>query len=259
MRRLSGLFTPALVCVVLSACSSKTYYPGCNEDPSTKGSFASNMSYAELFPGPENLTGFKNIYDRYSKLETLYFTVDFYFVDGSLLVNDPKHELINPEIYNQWLIVQTGQHYQISNGERQIRSALISSKGIDHSNILTALPDEYKNSVDERNQSVQAHNRIESVFFAHDSDTINSNGSLTLDEVKQYLLEHPEKVLVIRGRADNTGTDEYNRGLSKRRAMAVKSMLVNKGINSERVRSSWSGEFRSGKGPIYRVAELSYE
>ena len=268
MRKLSGLFTPALVCLLLSACSSSPDDVGCNEDPSTRGKLASNMSYAELFPAPDNLTGFENIYDRYSNLDTLYFTVDFYFVDGSLLVNHANHSMINPGDYIHWLVIQTGKHYKVTNGENDVRLALISERNIDTSNILSDLPEEYRHSVRENGSPsnittssskkvTEKGNKI--VFFAHDSAAVNVKGTMTLEDVKTYLIEHPDRVLLIRGRADNTGTDAYNKGLSKRRAESVKNELVKLGINPIRVQVYWSGEIGSGKGAKYRVAELGYE
>lgn len=268
MRTLSGLFTPALLCLLLSACSSSPDDAGCNEDPSTRAKSASSMSYAELFPPPDNLTGFENIYDRYSNLETLYFTVDFYFVDGSLLVNHPDHAIINPGDYNHWLVIQTGKNYKVTNGENDVRLALISKRKIDTSNILSDLPEEYRHSVREDSSEARVNTKANSdsiedsskkVYFANDSDAVNAKGTMTLEDVKSYLLNHPDKVLLIRGRADNTGTDVYNIGLSKRRANSVKEELVKLGIKPERVQLSWSGEFGSGKGAEYRVAELGYE
>lgn len=268
MRKLSGLFTPALVCLLLSACSSSPDDAGCNEDPLSRGNSASNMSYADLFPAPANLTGFENIHDRYSNLETLYFTVDFYFVDGSLLVNNADHALINPGEYNHWLVTQTGKHYKITNGENDVRLALISKRNIDAKKILSDLPEDYRHSVrsvstkskqtSEGNKVVAMHNG-KKVYFAHDSDSVAHKESMTLQDVKEYLIEHPGKVLLIRGRADSSGTDVYNQGLSKRRASSVKNELVKLGIKPERVQISWSGEFGSGIGAEFRVAELDYE
>ena len=256
MRKISGLFTPALVWLLLSACSSSPDDAGCIEDPLTRGNSASNISYAELFPTPDNLTGFENIYDRYCNLETLYFTVDFYFVDGSLLVNNPDHALINPDEYNHWLVTQTGKHYKVVNGENDVRLALISRRTID--------TDAYRNSVHQSELStdvgkIATEKERNKVFFAHDSDVVNYKGTMTLKDVKTHLAQHPEKVLLTRGRTDNTGTDTYNVGLSKRRAMSVKDQLVKLGINPERIELSWSGEFGSEKGAKFRVAELGYE
>ncbi len=268
MRKLSGLFTPALVCLLLSACSSSPDDAGCNEDPLTRGNSASNMSYADFFPAPANLTGFENIYDRYSNLETLYFTVDFYFVDGSLLVNNADHAVINSGEYNHWLVTQTGKHYKITNGENDVRLALISKRNIDATNTLSDLSADYRHSVrsastksklTSEGNKVVAVNDSKKVYFAHDSDSVTTKESISLQDAKEYLIKHPGKVLLIRGRADNSGADIYNQGLSKRRANSVKKELVKLGIKPERVQLSWSGEFGSGKGPEFRVAELDYE
>jgi OOP family OmpA-OmpF porin len=46
----------------------------------------------------------------------------------------------------------------------------------------------------------------------------------------------------IQGHTDNTGSDEYNQGLSQRRADAVKAYFVDKGIAEGRLSTMGYGE-----------------
>ena len=48
--------------------------------------------------------------------------------------------------------------------------------------------------------------------------------------------------LIVAGFADSVGTEEYNRGLGDRRALAVRSALVNSGVNSAKIQTVSFGE-----------------
>jgi len=49
------------------------------------------------------------------------------------------------------------------------------------------------------------------------------------------LTDHPERRVEIDGYTDSVGTDTFNLDLSQRRADVVKSVLVNRGIDSSRI------------------------
>ena len=55
--------------------------------------------------------------------------------------------------------------------------------------------------------------------------------------IAEWMKANPEQKVAIQGYADkDTGTSEYNMGLSKRRAEAVQKVLVDKyGINPDRL------------------------
>jgi outer membrane protein OmpA-like peptidoglycan-associated protein len=47
--------------------------------------------------------------------------------------------------------------------------------------------------------------------------------------------------VIIEGYTDSVGNDDYNRGLSERRAGAVRSYLVDQGVSSARLTASGKG------------------
>ena len=59
------------------------------------------------------------------------------------------------------------------------------------------------------------------------------------------LLQKNERVVVeIAGHTDSIGSEEYNQGLSERRAESVKDYLVGKGVKAHRLSSKGYGEMR---------------
>ncbi len=73
-----------------------------------------------------------------------------------------------------------------------------------------------------------------------------------LDEIADVLKKHPQIGDVdITGHTDRLGSEAYNLALSKRRAEAVKGYLVDKGVQSRRLRAVAKGE----SSPVVRCDE----
>ncbi len=62
-----------------------------------------------------------------------------------------------------------------------------------------------------------------------------------LQKLANYLKENPDKKIEISGHTDNTGSYDLNMKLSDRRAEAVKSYLIKKGINKNRLKHKGYG------------------
>ena len=73
------------------------------------------------------------------------------------------------------------------------------------------------------------------VLFDTGKADLNSGAGRKLDQLAQFLAEHPDRRVQIDGFTDSIGTDSYNLDLSQRRADAVKSALLARNIESARV------------------------
>ena len=82
------------------------------------------------------------------------------------------------------------------------------------------------------------------VYFPFDSSRIASAEAPKLDEIASYLTSNPGTDVVIEGNCDSRGSDEYNRALGERRALAAKEYLRGKGIDESRIRTISYGEER---------------
>lgn len=78
---------------------------------------------------------------------------------------------------------------------------------------------------------------LSTVRFKINSDVIEDYEQVNVYNIAQWMKANPNANVTIAGYADkDTGTSEYNMALSKRRAEAVRSALVNKyGINPDRL------------------------
>jgi peptidoglycan-associated lipoprotein len=84
----------------------------------------------------------------------------------------------------------------------------------------------------------------DTVFFAFDNYTLDSQAQGTLDRQAAVLLRSGSIPVTIQGHADERGTREYNLALGERRATAVKDYLVAFGVNPSRIRTISYGEER---------------
>lgn len=72
---------------------------------------------------------------------------------------------------------------------------------------------------------------LRGVVFDNDSSKITAQSEMILDSVADILSKRTHfKHIEVRGHTDSVGTDQYNQKLSQRRADAVKSYLVGKGL-----------------------------
>ena len=79
------------------------------------------------------------------------------------------------------------------------------------------------------------------IEFEFNKATIKPNSYEILDQVAQVFIENPIFIVEVQGHTDNVGNDEYNLDLSERRAQAVRTYLVNKGVPAERLTAKGYG------------------
>ncbi|MEA2062014.1 MAG: OmpA family protein [Thermodesulfobacteriota bacterium] len=100
-----------------------------------------------------------------------------------------------------------------------------------------------------------------SPLFDTDRSNIKSEWYSELNHIAAILEKNPSLNIVLEGHTDNVGTKKYNMNLSKKRARAVKTYLVNKGISAARIecegfgfsRPSASNETENGRAQNRRV------
>jgi outer membrane protein OmpA-like peptidoglycan-associated protein len=81
------------------------------------------------------------------------------------------------------------------------------------------------------------------ILFAFDSDRVRSDLRRDLGVLADSLFRYPDSVVDVVGHTDNIGSDSYNDALSRRRASAVASILMDEGVRSSRLRIIGRGRF----------------
>jgi outer membrane protein OmpA-like peptidoglycan-associated protein len=77
--------------------------------------------------------------------------------------------------------------------------------------------------------------------FDFDKDNIPGNMKEVLDNKVRLMKEYPRVHVTLEGHTDQAGSDQYNVELGMRRAEAVKSYMVSKGIGSNRLKVTSKG------------------
>ena len=80
------------------------------------------------------------------------------------------------------------------------------------------------------------------LYFGFDTDRIDGAALNVVGEAIAYMQANPNMVLVIEGHCDERGTEEYNRALGERRAIAVENVLRNNNIDLSKIRTVSYGE-----------------
>ncbi len=84
--------------------------------------------------------------------------------------------------------------------------------------------------------------QAETVYFDYDKSAVKSSEVPRVQRVAAYLKSNPTAQLLVEGNCDERGTEEYNRSLGERRALAVRELLVTSGVAPERVTTVSFGE-----------------
>src|SRR6185295_6351313 len=79
-------------------------------------------------------------------------------------------------------------------------------------------------------------------FFDFDKSVLKPEGRAKLDDLVSKMQGLNLEVIIAVGHTDSIGTDTYNQRLSVRRAEPVKSYLVSKGVEKNRVYTEGKGE-----------------
>jgi len=80
------------------------------------------------------------------------------------------------------------------------------------------------------------------VLFRTNKAQLQAGGMRNVDKIGDFLKEYPDYKVLVEGYTDSRGSDEHNLELSDRRAYAVRTALVDAGVNSDRVRTRGYGE-----------------
>jgi outer membrane protein OmpA-like peptidoglycan-associated protein len=80
------------------------------------------------------------------------------------------------------------------------------------------------------------------VLFDSGKSELKPGAARKLDQLAQFLSDHPDRRVEIDGFTDSVGTDAYNESLSQNRADSVRSALLARGIDGTRITTQGYGK-----------------
>ena len=96
----------------------------------------------------------------------------------------------------------------------------------------TASPDMFDNMIKDP-AALAAY----TIHFAFDSAAIKKSEDSNVSAVASALSGNANDKLLIEGNCDERGTEEYNRALGERRALAAREALAKRGVSPDRIRT----------------------
>jgi len=106
----------------------------------------------------------------------------------------------------------------------------VNEQDLNRSPLEQAAPGTYDNYI--KNPEIF---REDTVYFAFDSSAVRPAEQPKVAKVADYLKAHPSNALEVDGYCDERGTEEYNRALGERRALAVREELARLGVDPSHV------------------------
>lgn len=86
--------------------------------------------------------------------------------------------------------------------------------------------------------------QADTVHFDFDSSVVKASEKPNVAAVADYLKANMTNAVKIEGHCDERGTEEYNRSLGERRALALRETLVTLGVDPSRVDTATFGKDR---------------
>ena len=101
----------------------------------------------------------------------------------------------------------------------------------------------------------EAATKVEISFAVENAQVVTEKQREALTRISNYLKQNPQAKVLVNGYASNSsGTDEYNDGISKKRAITVANLLIKEyGVEFNRIKVSWFG----GRVQPYKVAVMN--
>jgi peptidoglycan-associated lipoprotein len=99
----------------------------------------------------------------------------------------------------------------------------------------TVIPQTGARSIDGRPQDREKY-KAQTVYFDFDRANVKASEAAKVQEVaSKFKGEDGATDLLVEGHCDERGTEEYNRALGERRALAIRELLVAAGVPADRV------------------------
>lgn len=153
-------------------------------------------------------------------------------------LNKRQDELAELEKQHQVMLAEVQQAEERVARQRVEKARLEAEEARRKSEMLANRLNELEAEKTERGMVIN----LQKVLFDFGKATIKPGAEVHLDKLSQFLLEYPERKVLIEGFTDNVGPESVNQQLSEARAEAVKQVMVAKGVAPDRIMTRGYGE-----------------
>ena len=87
------------------------------------------------------------------------------------------------------------------------------------------------------------------IYFGFAQYSLNADSKTAANQAIKYLLNHPDKTVLLAGNTDQRGSQEYNFHLGQKRANAVKQYFAAQGVPVTQICTVSYGELKPAASP----------
>lgn len=169
-------------------------------------------------------------------------------------LDDIKHEAqvatLNAEIANERIIAAQARE-EIEKGQAERQAVLLESREREAQRRArqAELERQRASSLEQELAALKAKPTprgmvltLGDVLFDTNEATLKPGAYPTIERVAEVLKGEPDRRVTIEGHTDSTGAEEYNQQLSQRRAAAVETALLERGVSRDQIVSIGKGE-----------------
>lgn len=182
----------------------------------------------------------------YFELEAFYKTPVLFPYNGNILLDNASHITVIPCPSDKQAYAEYKKNKTTSPGSKTKEPPKSNAKPIAKNSTPSPTPKKRVLKYLDSKMSVGQVFKIEKLYFETDSARIKPESFDVLDELRDYLHKNQKVRIEIGGHTNNRCGEKYCERLSLLRAEAVKTYLVENGIDSKRMITKGYG----GKNPI---------
>jgi outer membrane protein OmpA-like peptidoglycan-associated protein len=248
MKRTYNLVVAAAVTSLLAACSST---PDRIEELETARAVVPQVEASPRAGiAATNVAEARKSLDRANKL-----------VDSGGKVGDIEFEAMvasrNAQIANEKILTAQAQE-EVEKGTQERQAVLIEAREAESrrraqqanaANEQAALAEHRASTLEQELSELRAKKTdrgmvltLGDVLFDTGMATLKPGAYTTIDRLATVLKQAPDRKVMIEGHTDNVGADDYNQALSERRAAAVQTALLERGVTSNQITALGKGE-----------------
>lgn len=123
-----------------------------------------------------------------------------------------------------------------------------------NNNSRTKATKELRHQVAQKNLSNKNSN--DAIYFEYDNSSIQAQEREKLANVAKKLKSNPKAELLVVGRCDYHGTQEYNLALGDRRARSVNNYLTQLGVSKNQIKTLSKGSLEARANAEEKIAAL---